>query len=688
MSSPHPFPLKSDKAWLHHASASIMMALSGFCRNVHEVAGRDVEAHIEAALTPLLHTDGSAAAKWGTARHQVWLTTRLTMVLSSYAADIYRSAPFGGDHSLNMATKILLASSWRETTRGTTLSAALLQEQAAICSLLAPPQQEDGGDGPRLRAAAQQMARAGHLYQMNGLTSHALHCYGAVSPVYTGGWALPDMHVHHSLAVQLSSVGATKDARKCILKLVCMEQWTATAAGRGQPGALMLSLLGEKTQRIVLQDLFRVLLHSGESVAVESSYDLKFPRFDDESIRTMVNENPAETSATATGWSCVPTPSRRFPSEMRRSEAWTRLRVAAAECRQGWSMMNRSGPREPEYVSKKQRAADLQRPPQWCSMNEPVEISVLVRNPLRVSLTLMNVVLTAEMVVDEDADSKEQKEAASAGESLRVVPLARVVLAPETTHTLRLRVIPLQQGELRVNGLRWELCCPAFSSTSGKSVSPSRIPCEHKFELPGKLLQDSRQNRARGARQPDTRLMVTVVGRRPWLGATLSAPSGDGEGGGEKASNTESSSSGPQFARVMSGRLLNVALGLRNYGDGPAKYVSVSCGRPNLMVCKGVPVKAASDHGSLFELPELGASLTPAGHAKVPLLFRAPLSPGKHEVKVMIEYSSEPTVPTDIGACVLSGLVMCSIFHFDSPSHLPFCFLVVFFILQGHVSCH
>ena len=43
-----------------------------------------------------------------------------------------------------------------------------------------------------------------------------------------------------------------------------------------------------------------------------------------------------------------------------------------------------------QYVSRKERMADLRRPPQWCSVNEPVEISIDIRNPFRVPLVLKN----------------------------------------------------------------------------------------------------------------------------------------------------------------------------------------------------------------------------------------------------------------------------------------------------------
>ena len=47
------------------------------------------------------------------------------------------------------------------------------------------------------------------------------------------------------------------------------------------------------------------------------------------------------------------------------------------------------------------------------------------------------------------------------------------------------------------------------------------IPCLHTFDLLGTKVHDTRDQRATGARRRDTRLDVTVVGPRPWIGLRL-----------------------------------------------------------------------------------------------------------------------------------------------------------------------
>ena len=170
---------KSDRALLHYASTAMMIAVCAFCRghrgqngtgteSLANVAGKEVEQNIELALTALIHMDSNSdqIIKWASSEHHTWLTARLTMVLAAQTADIYRAAPFGGVQSLDMATKILLASSWRENTYKPSVFSALLQEQASICSLLVPIQSRDGTT-VKLRRAAHQMVRAGMMYEVS-----------------------------------------------------------------------------------------------------------------------------------------------------------------------------------------------------------------------------------------------------------------------------------------------------------------------------------------------------------------------------------------------------------------------------------------------------------------------------------------------------------------------------------------
>ena len=145
---------KSDKAWLHHASCSTMLALCGFCAsNSRDRASSDhstnstrdpassVQSSIEEGLQPLLSSDTSNG-KDGTSgrspQHHQWLIIRMTLLSVALASDMYRSLPFGGASSLVRATKYLLACAWYENNRGSSLIAGMMQEQASLCTLSVP----------------------------------------------------------------------------------------------------------------------------------------------------------------------------------------------------------------------------------------------------------------------------------------------------------------------------------------------------------------------------------------------------------------------------------------------------------------------------------------------------------------------------------------------------------------------
>ena len=231
----------------------------------------------------------------------------------------------------------------------------------------------------------------------------------------------------------------------------------------------------------------------------------------DTTLRTMINENPSEIDViNGTSWSCVPPPtlSGRDPVALRRSKSWEELTKSSSWCRRGWNIM-----REPklhrdtlEYVSTKQAKIDSLASPQWCSVNEPVEIDVVVRNPLEVELVLRDIVLSSCVLMEGEEEGGGgggggggvggggRRESDSGVETKTIDVL---VLKPRSDTKMRMRVIPRREGVLTIEGVEWRLC--PSSSSSSSSSSPFSIACLHKFDLPGRRLYDTRDQRATGA---------------------------------------------------------------------------------------------------------------------------------------------------------------------------------------------
>jgi hypothetical protein len=357
---------KSDKAWLHHASCSMMIALCGFATPTHRngnngnnggSSSAHVQQYIEDGLQPLLaDMHGNGSNKWGTSTHYQWLTTRMTLWSVAFATDMYRSAPFGGIGSLTRSTKYLLACAWYESARGSNLISGMMQEQAFLCTLSVPNFGPDYGSLSTiaLRRAAQQMVQAGHRYLEHGLVQHALHCYAAVAPLYEEGWGMVDTHVQHSMSTQLASLGARKEASETMLKLIQMAHPTNT-------NHILMSTLHPQVQGIIMKDLFRIVGAERTATGKEDIplTTMRIPTVMDATIRTMVNENPSETSSgttTNSGWSCIPVPtmSGRNPTAVRRAKDWGKLLSSASWCRRGWDIMKNAHQHRDnlEYIGK------------------------------------------------------------------------------------------------------------------------------------------------------------------------------------------------------------------------------------------------------------------------------------------------------------------------------------------------
>jgi hypothetical protein len=633
---------KSDKAWLHHASCSMMMALCGFAGNGGNGSGASVQQYIEESLQPLLSIDmnSNGNGNWGKAAHYQWLITRMTLWSVALATDIFRSAPFGGIASLLRGTKYLRACAWYENARGSSLISGMMMEQAFLCTISIP----HNVNGPSLsktalRQAAHQMIQAGHLYLEYGYVQHALHCYAAVAPLYEEGWSRVDTHVQHSMSTQLAALGATKEASDALLKLTKTYHPT-------NPSQLLMSTLDPRAQGIIMRDLFRVVgaqraLNGDEEKCIKS---MCIPTVIDSTLHTRINENPSESSSndnelihSNSGWSCIPIPtmSGRHPTAVRRVNEWEKLISASAWCRRGWNIMKSPTQHRDnlEYISTRERQIDESLPPQWCSVNEPVEIDFVLNNPLDVEIYLNDIVLTATIKREDDSENND-------GNNLDLSTVSKLTLKPKSNTTLRMRVIPLSEGTLSIEGIQWRLCPTAGGPQATATAAMAKygiseesrnntILCLHEFDLLGRKLHDTRDHRATGARAKDTRLQVTVVGPRPWIGLKLA---------------TSNQNDNDSIENVVAGQLISLSLTLTNLGDASAKYITLSSSSD--VVPRNVNITAANGNASLFRLPV--TPLNPNESRTVELILRAPISIGKQDIYVMIEYSTEDDIPNDI----------------------------------------
>ena len=178
-----------------------------------------------------------------------------------------------------------------------------------------------------------------------------------------------------------------------------------------------------------------------------------------------------------------------------------------------------------------------------------------------------------------------------------------------------------------------------------------------------------------GARTKDTRLEVTVVGPRPWIGLTLKSE--------------ESTHAAAAAAVVVVGQLMPLLLTLTNMGDAPAKYITLSSNASVVPTNVSILSSSVTKEGKLttvFRLPV--TPLGPNETREVELTLRVPDNGvGPQDVFVMIEYSDQEDIPQDIGTCVFVYVLfylfasLLGFFLFSSSFLLTSFFFFLFFFL-------
>eukprot|EP00941_MAST-03F_sp_MAST-3F-sp1_P006506 g6506.t1 len=109
-------------------------------------------------------------------------------------------------------------------------------------------------------------------------------------------------------------------------------------------------------------------------------------------------------------------------------------------------------------------------------------------------------------------------------------------LKPNCKTVVRLAVTPRRPGLMRIFGVRWKL-----------EGQYGGVWARHRFDLPGKRLNDTLVQRLKKARAPDLRLHRNVVASRPWLGVEVCNV--------------------PEV--MIHGEICSFTMKLANYGNGP-----------------------------------------------------------------------------------------------------------------------
>ncbi|KAI8326334.1 hypothetical protein GQ54DRAFT_253217, partial [Martensiomyces pterosporus] len=181
-----------------------------------------------------------------------------------------------------------------------------------------------------------------------------------------------------------------------------------------------------------------------------------------------------------------------------------------------------------------------------CSVSETVAVLLVVSNPLTIGVTLNNFTLECEFVADAGNSDGQQ----NAELPYEVTTVQSVVLEGGQTTMVTVQIVPRQPGQLSILGAKYLLCdiLPTFKS----------------LKLPGRRLNDTKEQMMQRAYAPDTTLRFRVDPDLPHLQIAL-----------EGFPDT-----------LMSGSMHRASVCISNCGELPCRNVALWLSHPSFFDIK------------------------------------------------------------------------------------------------------
>lgn len=449
----------ADAAWLSYAGALEMAALSAFMSGD---ASTKTHAYIAESITVYLDTC-----------RMVQYAVRATLLSVLCLTNC-------GMHG--EAAKQLI----RMTSEDSDLRSAMLLEQAALAFL--------NGPGPKAmcRKYAFHMVLAGHRFSKAGQKKHAYRCYRQAFQIYKhSGWRLSTDHVQFALGRLASGLRHMKDAVRWLTGpleplssqpaeqqhsflreyMLAHQQWIEISEDKSQLSILPLPLI------------------SGEWTAVlcVGIPPLALPR---------------RVAATSLSLS-QPLQSERL---------WHRLEEMVLQAAQGGVPMIFK-----PTINLHNSCTDNSRNP-IVPQGEPVQISVSVNNPLKISLSILDVELLWHFLpsaANEDVKEPLRNEPIVAMKDqlktniISGHKIKSITLEGESEKNIVFSITPLQVGELHLQGIAYKLC----NGSTGEHGNKIVISGKQILNIPKK---------PKSNKDDDKRLQIKVVPCAPCLQMTFS----------------------------------------------------------------------------------------------------------------------------------------------------------------------
>ncbi|XP_060805731.1 trafficking protein particle complex subunit 8 isoform X2 [Amyelois transitella] len=485
----------ADSAWLCYAGALEMAAISAFMAGD---ANRKTHGYMEESITTYLNTCRMV-------QYAVRATLLSVLCLSS-----------SGLHG--EAAKQLI----RMTSEDSDLRSAMLLEQASLCFLSGP------GSKAMCRKYAFHMVLAGHRFSKAGQKKHAYRCYEQAYQVYaSSGWRLSTDHVQFALGRLAGALKRTRDA----------VQWLA---------APLAPLPNSALQPPQQQDAFLREYVTAHQQWLENSEEFKdhlpvlpLPLLE-RSATAVLSVGPAPLSSPGR----VPATSITLQRATQDEKYWHKLEEMILQVAQGAVPMIFK-PTVDLYTAETDANPIVPR-------GEPIQISITLRNPLKITLLLKDLELLWEFEPNsqdpqkpEDILSNEPVVAAGNVIESNVIygpKIKSVIMEGDCTKVLTFSVTPLKVGQICVHGLAYKLMnAGEGGNTNGNSVTIS-----------GKVNLVSAENNT------DKRLFIKVIPEAPCLQMTFSD------------TNTD----------VISGEMLTIDVEFRNVGPVDMRDLHIAVSHP------------------------------------------------------------------------------------------------------------
>lgn len=578
----------SDQAMLYAAGALEMAAVSAF---LQPGAPRPYPAH---------YMDTAIQTYKDTCRNMV-LAERCTLL----SVEILKSQGKYAD-----AATLLI----KMTSEDSDLRSALLLEQAAHCFV--------NMRTPMVRKFAFHMILAGHRFSKAGQRRHALRCYCQAMQVYRGrGWSLSEDHINFTIGRQSFTLQQTE----------------------GAMGAFRLILEKESRQTATQQGAFlREYLYVFKNVVggTESLPELPLPCIESSATRVYFGHERRLAEGEKQAATHV---SLDQEYDQDNATMWSQLELQLVTAANRGVIPQAF---QPTQYCLHSQTDNLRLP--LAVVQEPIIVEVLLRNPLKVALSLSTLTLLWSFTADGDSTvfTNEHTPTTETDDIITTEVIPEFYMSPEESKVARMKLVPRRMGQLNVVGLNYSLSGAGDTAEGNMLVVHGR----QDLKIQGPRLNQTKEDKMAVRHGRDERLNPIITPPMPLMEVFfLQFPTALLCGEIRKAYI--------EFCNISTVGLC----GLRVVSTHPTFFTLGSDGSPLTPVSprsaehcssyKTVASEVQHPHALVsardflqpslvIHIPIEGGVLPPGGSMQLPLWLRGPDKEGVHEMNFLFYYES------------------------------------------------